>query len=390
VHQTVLTRVRNLNDMRKLFHKHQTLKHILEVSPDSLRDILQQHTKPPSEVSRLVTLADVAVAQEEATRARDWVLDVLTCHFCLKMQSRQHDVSLLTKAVEKEAIGEKEILSAKESFYLAVTDPELTDTIERLKAAFVMVLQRNYVQEFPDISQHAGPRIERFHRIRDMEADMLEIHDSMANKAVTAKVDHFACAVPLSSVKHSTADTDHEGACPICQNSYTGADFAIEDLLADYPVRIKHCGHIVGRSCLERWMVTPKIDEAKYPFRTCPLCRIAIEGTPLPPIPKDLRKHLKSNRMAIETLYNIEEMAEMDAEDCTDALLACMSEEIAAEELLKEAESGSLVGDDDIKCYIGVVMENLAREKWAWGFRGHAAWKNLRDEWARSGVVRKQ
>ena len=376
--------------MRKLFNQHHTLKHMLDVSPNSLRGILQQHIKPPSEASRLVTLADVAVAQEEAARARDWVLNVLTCHFCLKMQSRQHDVGLLRKAVEREAIEGTEALSAKESFYLALTDPELTDTVDRLKAAFVVALRHNLVHEFSGIPRHAEHHIKRFHRIRDMKADILEIHDNMAHKVLTAKVDHFACAVPLSTVKHSTADTDHEGACPICQNSYTGTDFTIEELLADYPVRIKHCGHIVGRSCLETWMVTPKIDEAKYPFRTCPLCRTAIEGTPLPPIPKDLRKHLKSNRMAIETLYNIEEMADMDTEDCTDALLACMSEEIAAEELLKETETGSLVGDDDIKCYIGVVLENLAREKWAWGFRGHATWKTLRDEWAQSGVVRKQ
>ena len=330
MHQAILTRWRNLNEMRKLFNQHHTLKHMLDVSPNSLRGILQQHIKPPSEASRLVTLADVAVAQEEAARARDWVLNVLTCHFCLKMQSRQHDVGLLRKAVEREAIEGTEALSAKESFYLALTDPELTDTVDRLKAAFVVALRHNLVHEFSGIPRHAEHHIKRFHRIRDMKADILEIHDNMAHKVLTAKVDHFACAVPLSTVKHSTADTDHEGACPICQNSYTGTDFTIEELLADYPVRIKHCGHVVGRSCLETWMVTPKIDEAKYPFRTCPLCRTAIEGTPLPPIPKDLRKHLKSNRMAIETLYNIEEMADMDTEDCTDALLSCMSEEIAS------------------------------------------------------------
>jgi hypothetical protein len=376
--------------MRILFNQQETLKHILDVSPDSLRRILQQHVTPPSEVPRLVVLADIAVAQEEAARARDWVLDILTCHFCLKLQSRQHDLGLIRKAVEKVMIGGKESLSAKEHFYMTVTDPELSDAAERLKAAFVMVLQHDLVNQFPTVSQHAEHRIGRFRRVRDMKVDMFEIYDNMAHKALGARVDHFACAVPLSDVKHSTADTDHEGACPICQNSYTGTDFPIEELLADYPVRIKHCGHIVGKSCLETWMVTPKIDEAKYPFRTCPLCRTPIEGTPLPPIPKDLRKHLKRNHTAIRTLYDIEGIADMDPEECTDALLVCMSEEIAAEELLKEAKDGGLIGDANAKCYIGVVLENLAREKWAWGFRGHAEWKNLRDEWARSGVVRKQ
>jgi hypothetical protein len=255
------------------------------------------------------------------------------------------------------------------------------------------VLQCNLVHEIPGIAQHAKHRIERFRRVKDLEDEMIEVHDNIVHKALSAKVDHFACAVPLSIIKHSTADTDYEGACPICQNSYTSPDFPVEDLLADYPVRIKYCGHIVGKSCLEEWMITPKIDEAKYPFRTCPMCRIAIEGSPLPPVPTDLRKHLKSSRMAIETLYDIEGMAEMDAEDCMDAILACMSEEIAAEELLKEGESGSLIGEDGLdglRCYIGLVMENLGKEKWAWGFRGEGVWKKLRDGWAQSGVVRTQ
>jgi hypothetical protein len=380
--------------MRKLFHQHETLDHLLDVSFTNVRRLLEQHMTDRAAVMYLLNmLAHGAVRQGDASRARDWVLGVLTCHFRLRMRSRQHDLSLFGTAIEKEMTGGRKTWSAKERFYMTLTDPELSDTVERLQATYVVVLHANLVHEVRGVAQHTNHRIERFRRAEVMDAEMIDAHESIVQKALSAKVDHFACAVPLSVIRHSTAGTDHEGACPICQNSYTSTEFPVEDMLADYPVRIKYCGHIVGKSCLERWMITPKIDEAKYPFRTCPLCRTPIEGECPPHLPTELRKHLSTSRVAVETLFDIEGLADMNVDDCLNAVLACMSDEIAAEELMKEAGNGSLVGETDLeglKETIGTVIENCKKEKWAWGFRGEGAWKNLRDEWAQSGVVREQ
>jgi hypothetical protein len=164
----------------------------------------------------------------------------------------------------------------------------------------------------------------------------------------------------------------------------TSEAFQIEDLLADFPVRIKQCGHIVGKACLERWMITPKIDEAKYPYRTCPLCRTKIEGVKTPKVPQTLLKHLRADRRALETVHELVYGYDIELNECLDLVVACMSEDIACKELLAEVVGGY----DREEKYLSDKLAELRKETWAWGFRGHSVWAKLRDEWMNSGVVR--
>ena len=62
---------------------------------------------------------------------------------------------------------------------------------------------------------------------------------------------------------------DDSKDCPICQEPYPDSD----SYDADTPVML-HCSHILGRACLETWMLGPK--------NTCPLCRspILVFSTP--------------------------------------------------------------------------------------------------------------
>ena len=170
--------------------------------------------------------------------------------------------------------------------------------------------------------------------------------------------------------------SEQEAACPICHNSFTDTNvFSIEELLADYPIWIKYCGHIVGKLYLKQWMDVSKIDGVKHPYRTCPLCHVQIEGGPVPAIPAILHDHRKKDIKARMNRRKLEEMrgSELEIEECFDAISACMSEEIAAENLLAQISRKAEQKDRKVevhKSYLRGSLERLRMERWAWGFRG--------------------
>jgi hypothetical protein len=243
-----------------------------------------------------------------------------------------------------------------------------------------------------------------------MDSELEDVRDLLAERARSMIVDTFACVVPLSESIDSK--DENSGCCPVCQNSYIalyiGQDnqdagdqndpknlqdpstlpepaFRIEDLLADYPVRIKYCGHIIGKRCLETWMKTPKIDEAKFPHRTCPFCRAKLEGVKPPGIPCALTPQYQGNIRALGTLRELMWGYDLEAPQCLDTILACMSEEIACEELATIASEKALRRESD---FLKEKLERLNKEKWAWGFRGNGIWAKVREEWMNSGVRR--
>lgn len=301
----------------------------------------------------------------------------------------------MKSAIEKEMQGRTHDWSDIERFFMAVTDPSLTSYGERLAAASDVALQRDFVNRLAAVKDKSHEHLERDRRAKTANGKAEDIRTSIINRIKTERIDHFACAVPLSTVQTMRETGDQEVSCPICHNSFTDAQtFSIEELLADYPVRIKYCGHIVGKACLEQWMDTPKIDEAKYPYRSCPLCRIKIEGVPVPAVPATVRNHINTDMKASANRRKLEEMSdcEVELEECLDAISACMSEEIASEELL--AELTRRVSGSDAKLYAqrGFLREKLERlvmERWTWGFRGNTVWKKTRDEWMMSGVIRR-
>jgi hypothetical protein len=133
-------------------------------------------------------------------------------------------------------------------------------------------------------------------------------------------------------------------------------------------------------------MRTPKIEEAKYPYRTCPHCRIKIEGVKSPLVPEGLLDHLKTNRRAIETGRELMYGYDMDPEERLSAVTACMSEEISCIQLLSKIEWTEDQSKD--KRILEDKLAGLKNERWAWGFRGDGIWAKLRAEWMDSGVIR--
>lgn len=391
MYRCVRTRLRNLNDVRKLVRKDGSLRNLFEISREVVSQLGEQHQSPSSHGTfPSAETSNHDVLHEEALQARDWLYQVLTCHD--KLLGREHEMRMLRIAVEKERAGQNEDWTEKEQLYMALTDPELADAKDRLKAAFTLVLHFNLAQQLKHVSAKAQVCIDRVERNETMTAQIENIRETIVAKIQNVKIDHFACAIPLSQL--TSQPCTEEASCPICQNAYTDLrTFSILDLLADYPVRIKYCGHVVGKACLEQWMTTPKIDEAKYPHRTCPLCRVKIEGVDTPPLPMALCQYLETDWRAMEMLREMEDGWGMEVDECLDAVVACMSEEVAVEELMALVErkkTTSRWAFNKEEKMLRDRLEGLSREKWAWGFRGDGVWRRLRNEWVGSGVVRKE
>lgn len=364
------------------------------MTSDELRKTSQQHL--PETLSVLQNLTDDEIVKS-ATHARIWLLGMLNCHD--QVLSREHEMRMFRSAVEKEMAGKHSDWSEKERLYMALTDYSLATPEERLKSTIALVLRLNLAEKLKDVSKLATIQTDRIYHASRLDVDVDDTREQIVAKVRHIKVDHFACAIPLSSLTTDASTSvidDNAGCCPICQNSYTDtASFPIEDLLADYPVRIKHCGHVVGKACLEQWMITPKIEAAKYPHRTCPLCRTKIEGVKAPTMPDALKQHVKFDRRAMETVRELVYGWDLELEECFEAIVACMSEEIACEEVLAEMARHKS-GENDSKSDEGKkeVLDNklneLKQNKRAWGFRGDGIWRGMRDEWMHSGVARKE
>lgn len=389
-------RIKNLHAVRKFRKERSRSQSALNtMSLDDIRRREMQLFPPPGCASRIRTLSDGELT-EQAGHAKDWLLGILDCHD--EILGREHEIRMFSSAVSREMTGHEDSWSDMDRMYMMLTDDTLTSPETRLQSAFVLVLHLNYAERLKDVVTLAAVRLGRIQYARQLDGDVHRTRERIGEDFDSLMVDHFACAIPLSSLAQSAAASivdNNAGCCPICQNSYTDLSaFEIEELLADYPVRLKHCGHIVGRGCLEQWMVTPKIDEAKYPHRTCPLCRMEMEGVEAPPVPPMLKRHLKTDFRAIDTTKELLHGYDIDPEECPEAIVACLSRGIACDELLVEVHrqrrAGDIASSEGREEVLRKRREQVKQEMRAWGFRGDAAWRDIRVEWMDSGVTRKE
>ena len=382
-------RIRNLREMRKFRQGHDRLDDVLHITPGDLRKLEQLQYRGSSSHSRVENMNDEEI-NAEAAAARNWLHSMLDLQD--QVMLREDEMPMFRFAVEKQMSGQKNNYTEKERLYMALSSTQMTSSFERLRAAFLVVFHLNLAKHLKDVTELAIVRADRLQRSADAELEAIHTLESIVQKTVSITVDYFACAIPLSLLTSNVSNTsvvdDNAGCCSICQNSYTAfSEFPIEDLLADYPVRIKHCGHVVGKACLEQWMITPKIDEAKYPHRTCPLCRVKVEGVEGPATPHGLRKHLRNDRRSLESLHELAYGYDITLDECIDTIVACMSKEIACTELLSEVQRNG--GDEKQEGTLRKVLTELRKEKKLWGLGGNGIWSKFRDEWRDSGVVRK-
>lgn len=386
-----------LEAFRKFRQEHRSpwSRQTLVIPVEQIRTLEQQQFPPARSPSRLQDLTDSEL-YEQAAEVPKWIFEVLDYHD--RAFGRPHDMRMFRSAVEKEMAGHRERWSEKEHLYMTLTTPALPSPAERMKSASILVLHSNLAVRLEDVSSLTPERMERILCAKDSDPDLHKTCKGIFEKFCSIQVDHFACAVPLSSLQPpATASVvdENAGACPICQHSYTDlSNFEIQDLVADYPVRIKYCGHIVGKACLEQWMQTPKIDPAKYPHRTCPLCRVELEGVRPPPAPNMVKKKLRIDRRAMDTVRELNNSYNMEYVDCYSVVAACISMSIACKELLAEVHGqkrdGVHAGFDEHEKILNEKLREVDREMAAWGFRENAAWKHICNSWMDSGVVRKE
>lgn len=384
VYELMRVRMRNLRDLRKFGQEYDKPRKALSMTPGELRKLERQHFPTLSHPSILEGMSDEQVSQA-AKAAKEWLFTVLDFH--TRTMAKDHEMRMFRQAVEKELGDGRKDWTEQEQLYMALSNLELTSPEDRLKAAFMVVLHGNLPDKLEDISKAAAIRTERLQDHSDADAELVDMLEQIADRTQSIEVDHFACAIPLSLLTtiadNKSVVDDNAGCCPICQNSYTDlSEFTVEELLADYPVRIKYCNHVVGKSCLEQWMITPKINEARYPHRTCPLCRVKIEGVEAPKTPRELQKHLLKDRRALESVRKLVYDFGVTVEESIDTILACMSEEIACNELLAEIKRGG--GDKEKDSVLKGRLDTLKKEKRVWGFRGDGVWRRLREEWMNS------
>jgi len=376
--------MRNLGGLREFEEEYNKPRKALSLTPGEVRKLERQQFPTSSHSSRLEDMSDEQVSQASEA-ARKWLFTILDYHG--RSMERDQEMRMFRLAVEKEMEDRTGDWTDLEQLYMSLSSLELTSPEDRLKAGFMVVLHGNLSERLRDVSEAAAILTERLQYESNMGAETTAMLNRIAQRTESIKVDHFACAVPLSlltTIAHNTSVVDdNAGCCPICQNSYTDlSEFTVEELLADYPVRIKYCDHIIGKACLEQWMVTPKIDEAKYPYRTCPLCRVDIEGIETPEALEVLRTHLLSQRRGGECLRRLVYDYGVQVEESVEAVAACISEEIACKELLAEVRRQG--GNEMQERALKARLEQLNKEKWMWGFKGDGSWKQVSEAWMNS------
>ena len=403
VYREVRRRLKRLNTIRKVVRKPRDL---YEYSCGLMDGLMYRWTIEYGDAEfRVGVEKPQAVVQEEFKKARTWLLGVIRMQE--KVYSRSHMVRLLREGVESEArrgLGDdpgKVEAGAGSSrdlqmLYMTLTQPDEDDPEDvnewdyedHLDVAFLIAMHCDYARKYADVLEKLYESTGR-RRSKSLSPTQ-SIMRRIIQKTQSAKVDGFACAIPLAAIKLMPL-TDQ--ACGICQNGYLDVQsFSTEDLIADYPVRIKYCGHVFGKKCLETWMETPLMDAAKYPHHTCPVCRVKIEGRQVPRAPRELIKHYREED-AIETVMR-EADNELEEEDCRDGILRCISEEVALVELSKEVEgpriAGKLRSEKLRQCseVLGKGLEEIKEERRMWGFVGEkkeTMWRKIGEEWRMYG-----
>jgi hypothetical protein len=276
---------------------------------------------------------------QSAQKARTWLLQIISTQ---SNYDRSHFIRLFRSTLETDS-GQWTDL---QHLYHTVTNPKIGDAAQRLRVAFAICLQGNFANKYAlELSRsQQSVYLRGLPHSSYVTPAILSARHRLADKTESSKIDSFACAVPLFSIHASTCEAEKE--CPICRESYLpftdNSISTINDLLADYPVRIKYCGHVVGKYCLEMWWGTPNKNLAKFPFKTCPLCRTKIsdrEGEE-PELSKEMMHRIRHSRF----VRQVRESTGMEEEDVVVGVKMGMSEGIAVLELVEEVKRVKRIG----------------------------------------------
>lgn len=340
---------------------------------------------------RLDSVSSADQARREMQAARGWLVQMLNLQ--ARHLPREMLLRILRFAIEK---AESE-WTDMDRLYMALTDEEQGEVEERMDYVFAVVIHFEYASKHA----HTLGKLREYdaNRTRSLQKRPPQLtirNEEIVRKRILeklqgCKLDHFACAVPVTTITSSCCEDDR--ACPICRNDYLDfSTYVIEDLISDYPVKIKFCGHVIGKACLEMWMDTPLADPAKYPHRTCPLCRKQIEFEEerrYIDVPECVQDHTDTNSTAIALAGKLR----AEEEECWDAILRLMSEEIVAEELLRELDRKMKVARGEYerlfkaRAVLAERLKDLGDEKLMWGYNKVLDWAKAKREWMNATIT---
>lgn len=135
------------------------------------------------------------------------------------------------------------------------------------------------------------------------------------------------------------------------------------------------------------WISTPIVDAAKYPYRTCPMCRVRITECERPQPSRELLRRVERGRYCDA----VRRSTGLGLWECVTGVQRLMSEEIVVGELGREVEVWKKGGDvesdvlDKAEEVLKRKMEELRGEKEVWRFQ-EVIWERLRGEWMDKGM----
>lgn len=268
---------------------------------------------------------------------------------------------------------------------MALANPDVSSTQDRFTNAVLSILDVMFRDRFNLVREQKAviARRDAARKARDEQIPFVVERLVKKNKPGTRRVDEWLCAVPLSTFatpRPGVVD-DNPGCCPICLDSYF--DFSLRDLpqmLSHYPVRLVHCGHIMGRQCLLTWLSQPQLDPDRAQCRECPICRAKLDIASMPGTPESFTLHMKQRRPT-EMLNALRKKGDFSLGQCITFIMSTMNLELVVHEISQEANKQHR--QDTYR--LDNIKHCLAMEKWAWGFRGEALWHKIRGDWMGGG-----
>ncbi|KAF2649139.1 hypothetical protein K491DRAFT_762601 [Lophiostoma macrostomum CBS 122681] len=270
-----------------------------------------------------------------------------------------------------------------QKMYMVLTHPDLPNAMARLYCTFAMCLSLGIAEANPFALEMVERYVEREEATKAKSAnrsarDLASQRQKIVEKSRVSMIDAFASAVvPLQKT---------ENECGVCRESYVDSkNYDLDSSLADYPVRIKYCGHVVGKGCLETWVRLGSMDPARYPYVTCPVCRTQITERRIPEI-----CHGWLPLFAESTgLLNMRRLTGMRSEEMCKAIKMLINEEAAASQLLLATTMPETSVDEkkaaEAEAALREALLEIRGQKKVWGFTDEA-WATMQRAWLRSGV----
>jgi hypothetical protein len=322
--------------------------------------------------------------------AREWLLKKIEWQAYITPED--DTMTMIREAIQKGPHA----WDADERFYMTLTDPAESNALKRLKHALLLVLQHKYAVRFQEtlgkleteafeVSLKAiGDSKTQWDLVTEEDVNQWGTLTRMLGRGELCYSDKVACPVRLSYFETH----DVEKKCSVCLADFADItiDNEIEAVCNDYPVKLKGCGHIIGKNCLHEWLrvayLAPDAYHGDNHRFNCPLCRRPVSFWSTTDIPIFMRKHIGHGIGSLKA-----QKWRMRVNQCQASIRALMNAEIILEELNRLVDhdivcNSRVAAMDARKAFLKMHEDRVKDEKLMWGFGGQERlWKSSLNLW---------